>query len=175
MRQIGIVSLLAAIGTLAVVASCSAILPDAPLSPARQLAGTWTSPMAIPINIQSSFCNGGRENVGKTTWNVTWIVTERQGTSNGIDVEMRFTNSGFVKVTSSCGSNTTGWVPEPSPLFMQGTVSASKIQLYNLNTKAAFDGNLTTNNIAGTFGLWSCQIYCAGEQSESQKFVMTRP
>ena len=106
MRQIGIASLLAAVGTLAVVSACSSILPDVPLSPARQLAGTWTSPMPIPINLQSSYCNGGRENVGKTTWNVTWIVTERDGTSNGIDVEMRFTNSGFVRVTSSCGSNT---------------------------------------------------------------------
>ena len=174
MRHIGIVRLLAAAVALALVGSCSAILPTEPLSPARQLAGTWTSPAPIPINLQSSYCNDGRENVGKTTWNVTWIITEREGTSNGIDVEMRFTNSGFVRVASSCGS-TTGWVPEPSPMFMQGTVSASSIQLYNLSTKAAFDGNLTTNNITGTFGLWSCQIYCAGEQSESQKFVMTKP
>jgi len=57
---------------------------------------------------------------------------------------------------------------------MQGTISGSRLQFYNLTTKAAFDGSLTTDNITGTFGLWDCQIYCAGEQSESQKFILTK-
>jgi hypothetical protein len=48
------------------------------------------------------------------------------------------------------------------------------LQFFNKNTGVAFDGNLTTDNIAGTFGGWDCQIYCTGEQSDPLKFILTR-
>lgn len=173
MRPSRPVARLAAIAALTLVSgSCSAITGE--LTPARSIAGTWTTPFAVPIKLQSNFCNAGRQTVATQTWLVTWIITEQAGTSNGVDIEMRITQRSAVAPTTSCSGGFNSYVPEPSPLFMEGTISGSRLQFYNLITNAAFDGNLTTDNIAGTFGLWDCQIYCAGEQSEPQKFILTK-
>jgi len=153
--------------------SCSGILPTAPLSPARSIAGTWTTPFPVPMNLQTDICTGNRQNVARATWTVTWIITEQAGTSNGVDVEMHFSQSASTAVSGVCSDGYHLWVPEPSPIFMQGTISASHLQLYN-SIGQAFDGNLTTNNITGTFGAWDCQIYCSGEQSDALKFILTK-
>ncbi|MDB4874759.1 MAG: hypothetical protein JWM41_1205 [Gemmatimonadetes bacterium] len=157
-----------------VTGSCSGISDlVTPLTPARSLSGTWSTPFAVPMNLQSDYCNGSRQTVAKQNWTVTWIITEQAGTSNGVDIEMRMQKSAATAVVS-CNGGASSYVPEPSPLFMQGTISGSRLQFYNLTTKAAFDGSLTTDNITGTFGLWDCLIYCAGEQSDPLKFILTR-
>lgn len=158
----------------AAAGSCSGILPTEPLSPARSIAGTWTTPFPVPMNYQTDVCTGARQNVARATWSVTWVITAIAGTSNGIDVEMRFSRSAASPLSGICSDGARLWVPEVSPLFMTGTISSSTLQLYNLTTHAAFDGNLTTNNITGTFGLWDCQIYCSGEQSDPLKFILTK-
>ena len=165
----------AGVALLAVVSlgagSCDG-LTSAPLTPARSMAGTWTTPFAVPMNLQTNVCNGTRQNVGKQNWLVTWIITAEDGTSNGIDVEMHIQTGGATNV-APCQDGYSLHVPEPSPMFLHGTISGSTIQLYN-DTGGAFDGNLTADNIAGTFGAWDCQIYCSGEQSESMKFILTK-
>jgi len=157
----------------AAVGSCSGIFPTEPLTPARSIAGTWTTSFAVPMNYQTDICTGSRQTVMKATWTVTWIITAEEGTSNGVDVEMHMSQSAGVPVSGVCSDGVYLYVPEPSPIFLQGTISSSHLQLYNENG-AAFDGNLITDNIAGTFGAWECQIYCSGEQSDAQKFVLTK-
>ncbi len=160
-----LVPLLGAAGT------CSGLFPTEPLSPARSIAGTWTTPFAVPMNYQTDICSGSRQNVYRASWTVTWIITAQSGTSNGVDVEMHFSSSAGIPVSGACANPL--WVPEPSPMFLTGTISSSHLELYNANG-AAFDGNLTTNNITGTFGAWECQIYCSGEQSDALKFILTK-
>ncbi|HEY4217274.1 MAG TPA: hypothetical protein VGM67_09050 [Gemmatimonadaceae bacterium] len=154
--------------------SCSGIsdLVNGPLTPARSMAGTWTTPVAVPMNLQTDICTGSRQTVGKQTWLVTWIITEQEGTSNGVYIEMHMQKSAASSVPS-CADGLSFYVPEPSPIFMQGTISGSTLQFYD-ETGAAFGGSLTTDNIVGTFGAWECQIYCSGEQSESMKFILTK-
>lgn len=174
MRPLRNALLVAVAATLPLMTGSCEAISSAELTPARSITGTWTTPLAVSMNLQSDFCNGTRQTVAKQTWLVTWIITEREGTSNGVDIEMRITQRSAVTAVPSCSGGINSYVPEPSPLFMEGTISGSRLQFYNLTTNAAFDGDLTTDNITGRFGLWDCQIYCAGEQSDPDKFILVK-
>lgn len=171
-------STLAALLALA-LASCNfvdSLTPEtsnAPLTPARQLEGTWRSAINIPMNYQTDFC-GPKQVVGTSTWNVTWILTAVQGFTNVLDVEMRYTTTGMTRVNSACGSGSTGWLPLPSPIFLRMTVSSSAFTAVDNGNGISVSGSYTSNLMNGTWVHYDCVIYCFGEFSPSGEFKLVK-
>jgi len=163
---------LALIGLLVLVAapSCKLSLTDAPLGPARDLVGTWTTSAPVTFRMQTDFCGDVREDVSQSNWNVTWIITKVPSDPNKVDIEMHYTAGGAQRVQSSCGNGGTGYVPLVSPQFLEGNISSSAL---HVDGDVAFTGSFTTDLIQGTWNHWECLIYCFGETTGTNqlKFV----
>lgn len=175
----------AAVGALLFAAmSCNlaeSLTPETtnvPLTLAREIEGTWSSKLPIPMSYQTDFC-GAKQLVATATWNVTWILTPVAAFSNVLDVEMRFTQSGQTRVASNCGNGSNGWFTLPSPIFLRMTVSSSAFTAVDTNNEISVSGSYTSNagfgNMNGTWIHYDCIAYCFGEFTAAQAFKLTRP
>jgi len=152
--------------------SAPAETPSIPLTPARNIAGTWTTDSAVTFIYQTDFC-GARADVGRALWNVTWIITPVTGFTNVVDVEMRFTRGSATPV-GSCQPN--GWVPLVSPTFFRLCVSSSSITRCNDQTypNGYGFGAFTTDLMELTWTHWDCLIYCSGEVTETNQLKLRK-
>lgn len=166
--------------TVLVVALASCNVPsltsdttNVPLTPARQLAGTWSTAIAVPMNYHTDFC-GPDQVVATSKWNVTWILTAVEGFTNVLDVEMHYTTSSTTRVPSNCGNGSNGYVPLPAPIFLRMTVSSSAFTAKDTNNGIFVSGSYTTNLMNGTWTHNDCLIYCFGENSPTGEFKMVK-
>jgi hypothetical protein len=98
------------------------------------------------------------------SWNVTWNIVPVAGTTNVVEIEMRYTRAPTVYVSGApCRED--GWVALPSPTFIRAVVSSSSLARASTdaNNGLIFDANFTTNNIAARWWRVDCIIYCSGE------------
>ena len=175
-------SIKAAISALVVISalgcpSFDSLTPStthAPLTVARALEGTWKTTVPVPMSLQTDFCTGNKQTVGQRTWSVTWIVTSDPAFTNVLNIEMHVAQSGVTNVPASCANTGTGYVPWVSPDFFTMTVSSSAMGTQSNNRGLNVSGNYTTDNMALTWNHYECQIYCFGEFSAPQTFILTR-
>jgi hypothetical protein len=152
--------------------SAPAATPAAPLTPARNIAGTWSTDSPATFIYQTDFC-GSKADVARAQWNVTWIITPVTGFTNVVDVEMRF-NRGASANVGSCQPN--GWVPLVSPTFFRLCVSSSSVSRcndQNYPNGYAF-GSFTTDIMALTWTHYDCVIYCSGEVTDTNQLKLTK-
>ncbi len=133
---------------IALITSCDALGLDSKLTPARDIVGTWTTTMPVLVSYQTDFCSDSRETVLQAYWHFQFIITEKPGDPNGINVEMRHTSGSSARVTSSCGNSSTGYVPFVSPQFMDGTVSSTSVSIGDDDME--FVGTFTTDHLRST-------------------------
>jgi len=175
-RRVGIFLVVASVGLSACSSTTSpaapAETPSAPLTPARNISGTWATASPVTFIYQTDFC-GSRVDVGRAQWNVTWIITSVAGFTNVVDVEMRSTRGSTTPV-GSCQPN--GWVPLVSPTFFRLCVSSTSLTRcndQNYPNGYAF-GSFTTDLMELTWTHWDCVIYCSGEVTDTSQLKMTK-
>jgi hypothetical protein len=140
-----------------------------PLTPARQLAGTFATTGPVAFNLETDFC-GSRATIGVRNSKVTWIITPVEGFSNVVDVEMRH------QVISTSSLSCGGYVPLVSPTFFRLCISSSSFTPcsgQNLNVGYA-TGSFTTDLIQATWLHYECLIYCFGERTQANAIKLSR-
>jgi len=139
------------------------------LTPARNLVGTWTTPFAVAMDIQTDFCTPNLSLVATENWTATWIITATSDPSV-VDIEMQFNRSGFQTV-QSCGG--TGYVPDFSPMSLTGTVSGSSLMLTR-GSASAGNFTFTTDLMQGTWDNGFCLAFCQRILCQTNAFKLTR-
>ena len=125
-----------------------------PLTPARNLEGTWKTSFPVKFYIKTDFETFGElKDVGSEDRTMTWVIT---GTSdeNVVDVEVSFTVSNRQLATGS------GYTPDVSPMFLTGTISGTRLTLTS-SGRTIGEFSFTTDIITGT---WSDHWSMAYEQ-----------
>ncbi len=170
------------IGTLTVLLLATAACPaidkltspnSSTLSPARNLVGTWKTAIAVPFKYQTDYC-AARETVMQADWTVTWIITAVSGTDNKVNIQMNYGSANAQKVSSHCGTGSTGYVPLVSPQFLTATVSSTSLTVNDTRTGTQFSGSFTTDLMQGTWTHWECLIYCFGEFTDTNQLKLVR-
>jgi hypothetical protein len=131
-----------------------------PLTPARNLEGTWKTTFNVKFYIKTDFETFGElKDVGSEDRAMTWIVTATSN-ENVVDVEVQFTSSNTQLVSGS------GYTPDVSPMFLTGTISGSRLTLTSGDSRVIGEFSFTTDVITGTWNdHWSMvyeqQVYTA--------------
>lgn len=154
------------------------------LSPARNIQGLWSTPIAVNVYETSDGCDTyaryNRTPV-KMTFNITAID------DNNVDITISFTFIGStVQLASNCGlsaGNSIFFISEQ----MHGKISSSHLQLLRnqmqYNSAGGAIGlalvevgsfNFTTNNLTGTITEKDCPAYCAGWETDANTCILTR-
>ena len=136
---------------------------EKPLTPARNLAGTWKTFAPVTFYYTSDFCSDTKETVAAADWTVTWIITTVSGNENKVNIQMTYAPSNYRRLTSSCGNLNSGYVPWVTLQFFTGTVSSSSLTINDLNNDMNYSGAFTSTSLDGTWVHWECIIYCTGE------------
>ena len=153
-----------------------------PLTPARQLSGTWTTPNPVTLYYSSDGC-GGYSAYAKFTATIQWQISTLGDSSVSITQTLL-----SYSATSSIGSNCGLPAPTlPGTTDYVGVISSSAFaldeqqMLYNSNGGAIGLGNVrigilnfTTDNITGTVTEKDCPAYCSGWSSDSNGFILQR-
>lgn len=140
-----------------------------PLTPARNLVGTWTMSFPATVYFDNDWCTSSPTTVFSQDWNATWVIT-KGANDNTVDVQMNFSTANN-QVINGCPD--TGVVPEVSPLFLTGNISGSRLTLYEGQDSAGvFD--FTSDNIQGDFDYTWCMAYCQREHSENRTFILNK-
>jgi hypothetical protein len=162
-----------AVAVLLVAAGCgggdSGGGDSGPLSPARQLAGTWKTSLPVTIYFDTDWCTPTPSPVASQQWTVTWVVTPGAN-DNTVDVEMRFATAS-TQVIAGCPG--TGVVPEVSPMFLTGNVSAATLTLRKGSDELG-TFTFTSDILQGDFDYSFCIVYCQSEYSRNREFILRR-
>ncbi len=103
--------------------SQSPIVTASPLTPARDIEGTWVTPIATEFLIATDFQNFGTlEDVGSEYRTMTWTITPTQD-ENTVNVYIAFTTSNRNLIDGS------GYTPDVSPMQLTGTISGTQLTL----------------------------------------------
>jgi hypothetical protein len=165
--------------SIALIASCSFLSSalcsksDSDISPARNLEGTWNTVSTAPTFYYYSDICGNYSRVAQFQMGVQWIVT-KTGT-NTVDIEMRKTSSSAVQllVSSSCAL----YVPIVTPIFLNGEISSSQLNVYDSYGYLVGTFNFTTNNITGGFNSnldKYCGVYCSGAGTDATTVTLVK-
>ncbi len=146
---------------------------DASLTPARNLVGTWKTTFPVRVYYQTDFCNGTKETVGQADWMVTYVITSTSN-ENVVNVSMSATATNYTKTNSSCGSGSTGYVPNVWPTTLTGNVSSTNLIATKTSWGMKYDGSFTTDLMMGTWTHWECIIYCTGEYTDTNQLKLIR-
>ena len=100
------------------------------ISPARDIAGTWTTPASVNFYMTSDGC-GTYARYNRTPIKLSWNITYISDTE--VDVDISASNIGTTtQLQSNCGLPAT----LNFPLFYHGKVSASNLLMYVYKTES---------------------------------------
>ena len=148
-------------------------LSPTPLTPARNLEGTWKTTFAVKFYINTDFDTFGElQDVGSENRTMTWIITAASD-ENVVDVEVQFTVSNRQLVTGS------GYTPDVSPMFLKGLISGTRLtlktggsQLSDSRTVGEF--SFTTDIITGTWNDHWSMVYEQEVYTATNSLILTR-
>lgn len=135
---------------------------ETPLTPARNLVGTWKTFAPVTFYYTSDFCSDTKETTQAGDWTVTWIITAVSGNENKVNIQMNYARSNERRLPNSCNFSD-GWLPWVSPYFLTGTVSGSTLTIHDTLSDMDYSGAFTSVSLDGTWVHWECIIYCYGE------------
>lgn len=142
---------------------------EGPLTPARNIAGTWKASAPATVKFETDFCTSDLSLVASQGWTITLDV--RAGANeNAVDVAMSFATSGS-EIISGCPG--TGVVPEVSPMVLTGNVSGTRLELRS-GTIPVANFNFTTDIMTGVLDYSWCSVYCQREYTEANAVVLRR-
>jgi hypothetical protein len=126
------------------------------LSPARSLAGTWTTTAPTQFNIKTDFNTPSLEYVGYQTRNVTFVITTTSD-PNVVNVAMSFSINNTNLISES------GYTPDVSPNYYTGAINGTQLQMRSGSTVIGVF-SFTTSTMTGTWDdnwtmVWSQEVY----------------
>jgi len=142
------------------------------LTPARDITGIWKTTFPAKFYICTDYCTNDLEVIGDENWMVTWEITEIPGLEDSVNVKMTYTRSGFQVTNSGCDGGT-GYIPEPSPMFLTAKISSALLKLY-YNDEKIGDFGFTTDFMEGTFDYSWCLPFCQRMYTETNQLKLTR-
>lgn len=138
-----------------------------PLSPARDLPGTWKTTFPATVYFATEWCEPTLSLVASQDWDVTWVITPGAN-DNTVNIQMTFATSNF-QVLAGCPD--TGVVPEVSPMFLTGNVSGTRLTLKH-GTEVLGDFDFTSYNIQGDFDYTWCAFDCQREYTTNRSLIL---
>ena len=141
---------------------------QAPLTPARNLEGTWKTTFPVTFYIKTDFETFGElQDVGSENRTMTWTVAAT-GDENVVNVEVKFTVSNRQLVSGS------GYTPDVSPMFLTGVISGTRLTLKTGDNSTIGEFNFTTDIITGTWhDNWS-MVYEQEVYTATNSLILTR-
>jgi hypothetical protein len=129
------------------------------LTPARDLVGTWQTSYPATFYVKTDFSSPQLEDVGSENRTMTWVITSTNN-ENIVNVEITFA------VTSRNLIDDSGYTPDVSPMFAQGTISGSTLTLQTSGDGTIGQFEFTSDIIHGTWNdswtaAYSQQVYTA--------------
>lgn len=140
-----------------------------PLTPARNLVGTWRTSIPVTMYFDTDFCTPDLSLVGSQTWDVTWVITPGAD-ENSVNVEMGFATSNWHLIAGCPGA---GVVPEVPPLTFTGNVSSSSLTLKK-GSQVVGAFTFTTDIMQGDFDYSWCMVYCQREYTQNRTMILRR-
>lgn len=139
-----------------------------PLTPARNLEGTWKTAFPVKFYIKTDFETFGElQDVGSENRTMTWIITAADD-ENVVDVEVQFTVSNRQLVSGS------GYTPDVSPMFLKGIISGTRLTLKTGDNRTIGEFNFTTDILTGTWrDQWS-MVYEQEVYTTTNSLILTR-
>lgn len=151
------------------------------LSPARNISGTWSTPLAVTIYMTSDGCSTYKRYNStpvKMRWEITYVD------DNNVNIEI---TSNYIGATTQLASNCGSPATLHFPISLHGVVSSSNLKLMESQMKYSSSGaalgltlvevgnfNFTTNNLTGTIAEKDCPIYCSGYETDANKCILTK-
>jgi hypothetical protein len=160
-----------AVSSLLLLAACGGT-DSGPLSPARNLSGTWKTVAPARVYFDTDFCTyPDPAALGVTQdWAVTWVITPG-ATDNAVNVQMSFGASNTQRILTCSGG--TGVVPEVSPMSLTGNVSSTTLTLFQ-NGDPFGTFTFTTDNLQGDMDWEWCMVYCQRDYTQNRSFILLR-
>jgi hypothetical protein len=138
-----------------------------PLTPARNLEGTWKTTFPVKFYIKTDFETFGElEDVGSENRTMTWIITATND-ENIVNVEVYFTALDRQLVANS------GYTPDVSPMFLDGIISGTRLTL-KTGDQTICECNFTTDIITGTWSDYWSMVYEQEVYTIINSLVLTR-
>jgi hypothetical protein len=154
---------------LFLTAACGGSEASGPLSPARNLAGTWKTSIPATVYFDTDFCTDPASLAVTQDWAVTWVITPG-ATDNAVNVQMTFATSNTQRINGCPG---TGVVPEVSPMFLTGNVSSTTLTLTN-GSDPFGTFTFTTDILQGNMDYEWCMVYCQREYTQNRSLILLR-
>jgi hypothetical protein len=138
-----------------------------PLTPARNLEGTWKTTFPVTFYIKTDFETFGElQDVGTENRTMTWIITATND-ENTVNVEVYFTASNRQLVADS------GYTPDVSPMFLTGIISGTRLTL-KTGDRTICQCNFTTDIITGTWSDHWSMVYEQEVYTKTNSLILIR-
>lgn len=143
-------------------------------TPARQLAGVWTTPFPAPLFYYSDAC-GNYARVAKVNIGMRWEI-QRTNDDNVVEVDVFRTSTSAVQllVPQSCAL----YVPMTTLINLRGDISSSQLTLRaSANGPVVGSFSFTSNNLTGEFNSnfdKTCLGFCSGMGSDPKAVTLTK-
>jgi hypothetical protein len=139
-----------------------------PLTPARNLEGTWKTAFPVTFYIKTDFESfGDLQDVGSENRTMTWIITATSD-ENVVNVEVRFMVSNRLLVADS------GYTPDVSPMFYKGVISGTRLTLETGDNSTVGEFNFTTDIMTGTWSDHWSMVYEQQVYTATNALILTR-
>jgi hypothetical protein len=138
----------------------------APLSPARNLVGTWKTPFAVKFYIQTDFrtLDGTLEDAASLDRLMTWIITQGSN-ENEVRIEVHATDYNVRQVAAD---PPIAYTPDVFPIGFTAIVSTSRL------TTPYGEFNFTTDILTGTWVQMDSLLYTQKEFTKTNALILTR-
>jgi hypothetical protein len=139
----------------------------APLSPARNLVGTWKTPFPVKFFIQTDFRNleGNLEDAASLDRTMTWVITAT-GNENEVNIECHATDSNIQQVAAD---PPVAYTPDVFPIGFTGNIMSSSRLITPMG-----EFTFTNDIISGTWDHTEEVLYSQREFTQSGALKLTR-
>lgn len=158
-----------ALAVLVVAASGCGGTDSGPLTPARNIAGTWKTSIPVKVFFDTDFCTPDLSLVASQDWDVTWVITPGAD-DNSVNVSMSFAGTNWQLIAGCPGA---GVVPEVPPMQFTGNVSSTTLTL-NKGSEAVGTFTFTTDILQGDLDYQWCMVYCQREYTTGRTLILRR-
>ncbi|MFC1618946.1 hypothetical protein ACFL45_03275 [Candidatus Neomarinimicrobiota bacterium] len=126
-------------------------------SVADELVGNWATVSPIPFIVKTDFCTGTLEEVGREEWSMEWEI-KKTSDEHIVDISMTYYRSGFTVTNTDCSFGT-GYVPEPSPMFLKGHITGQTVAVWYGDDEIG-SVDILDKELDGDLAFGYCLIYC---------------
>lgn len=146
---------------------------DNPVTPAAKLTGKYRTTKPVKVIVKTDFCTSDLQEVGYEYWTMNWEIKERSD-PNQVDITMVYSKSGWTVTNSACGGGSTGYVPEPSPIFAWGYINGDVLTINYDNQNIMTVDIADLDVISGDLKYQYCMVFCQEIYTDETSFELEK-